>query len=175
MPMKNPTPPDNGIACLLKIHQHVNSDTPLIAEIHAGNFNFAVLMSKQPVIVAFLAAWSQPCRHIEPLLNQIASDFSGKLKVVKVNADDNPEFSLWYEIQFVPPLLYFVDGSVTAKIIGAASKEAILSKFEHYPSPEEIRRRAHEIFLARGGGPGRQLDDWLAAEAELKGESNANV
>jgi thioredoxin 1 len=52
------------------------------------------------------------------------------VKIVKVNADDNPDLSLWYEVQSIPTLLYFVDGSIRAKVVGTASKEAILAKLE---------------------------------------------
>ena len=97
------------------------------------NFDSEVLQSKQPVLVAFSALWSRPCTILAPVLDEIASECAGKLKVVRVNADTSLDLSLWYDVQSIPTLLYFVSGSVRAKIIGTASKEAILSKLESTP------------------------------------------
>ena len=94
------------------------------------NFDSEVLNSKQPVLVAFLTSWSRPCAVILPVLDEIASECAGKLKVVRVNADTNLDLSLWYDVQSIPTLLYFVTGNVRAKIVGTATKEAILSKLE---------------------------------------------
>ncbi len=99
-------------------------------QIDNGNFDSEVLNSKQPVLVAFLTSWSRPCAILSPVLDEIASECSGKLKVVRVNADTNLDLSLWYDVQSIPMLLYFVSGNVRAKIIGTATKETILSKLE---------------------------------------------
>lgn len=99
-------------------------------QIDALNFDSEVLQAKQPVLVAFLASWSRPCAVLAPVLDEIASECAGKLKVVRVNADTNLDLSLWYDVQSVPSLLYFVAGDLRAKIIGTATKEAILSKLE---------------------------------------------
>jgi len=99
-------------------------------QIDNGNFDSEVLNSKQPVLVAFLTSWSRPCAVILPVLDEIASECAGKLKVVRVNADTNLDLSLWYDVQSIPTLLYFVTGNVRAKIVGTATKEAILSKLE---------------------------------------------
>ena len=94
------------------------------------NFDLEVLQAQQTVLVAFLTSWSRPCAILSPVLDEIASECAGKLKVVRVNADTNLDLSLWYDVQSVPTLLYFVAGDVRAKIIGTATKEAILSKLE---------------------------------------------
>jgi thioredoxin 1 len=99
-------------------------------EVKEGDFQTEVLNSKQPVLVEFWAPWSRPCHILESVLNEIATTCGGKVKIVKVNADDNPDLSLWYEVQSVPTLLYFVDGVIRAKVVGTASKEAILAKLE---------------------------------------------
>jgi len=98
-----------------------------------GNFDSEVIESKLPVLVAFLTIWSRPCATISPVLDEIASECAGKLKVVRVNADTNLDLSLWYDVQSIPTLFYFVAGSVRAKIVGTASKETILSKLELPP------------------------------------------
>ena len=92
--------------------------------IQADEFSFeaTVLEWKQPVLVAFLAAWSRPCAVIAPVLDEIAAEHVGKLKVVRVDADANPALSLWYDVQSIPTLLFFVAGNVRGKIVGTASK-----------------------------------------------------
>jgi len=105
-----------------------NNSKPV--QIDSANFDSQVLQSKQPVLVAFLTAWSRPCAILAPVLDEIASERSSKLKVVRVDADTSLDLSLWYDVQSVPTLLYFVAGSVRAKIVGTATKEAILSKLE---------------------------------------------
>jgi thioredoxin 1 len=92
------------------------------------NFESEVLNSKKPVLVAFGSPWSHPWRVFEITLNEVATECEGRAKVVKINADDNPDLSLWYDIQFIPTLLYFVGGCARARLVGTASKEAILSK-----------------------------------------------
>lgn len=102
----------------------------LAPEINGSNFDSEVLQSKQPVLVAFLTSWSRPCAILAPVLEEIASECAGKLKVGRVDADASLDLSLWYDVVSIPTLLYFVNGNVRAKIIGTATKEAILSKLE---------------------------------------------
>jgi thioredoxin 1 len=105
-----------------------NNSRPV--QLDNGNFDSEVLESKLPVLVAFLAGWSRPCAVLLPVLDEIASACAGKLKVGHVNADENPDLSLWYDVQSIPTLLYFVAGNVRAKIVGTATKEAILAKLD---------------------------------------------
>lgn len=101
-------------------------------EVKENDFQQAVLLSPEPVLVEFWVPWSRPCQVLDSVLNEIAAGEAGKLKVVKVNADDSLELSLLYEIQSVPTLLYFVRGRPCVRIVGTASKEAILSRIESY-------------------------------------------
>jgi thioredoxin 1 len=79
------------------------------------------------------------------VLDEIASIYSERLRVVWVNADDNPDLSLWYEIESIPTLLYFVAGNVRARIVGTASKEAILAKLEAASNTEQNKQEeTHE-------------------------------
>ncbi len=105
-----------------------NPDKIPIIEIGEANFESEVLRCKQPVLVAFSAAWSRPCQILDSVLEEVAAACTGRGKIVKINADNNPDLSLVWKIQSIPALLYFVDGNLRAKIIGTASKEAILSK-----------------------------------------------
>ena len=112
-----------------------------ILEINEPDFEREVLNSKQPVLVDFWADWSQPCRRLGSVLEEVASACNGKAKVVKVNADNNPNLGMSYWIQSIPALLFFVNGEVKAKIVGTASKEAILAKLKPFteaipPIPE---------------------------------------
>jgi thioredoxin 1 len=99
-----------------------------ILEINEPEFEREVLKSGQPVLVNFWAAWSLPCGMLGPVLEEVAAACVGSAKVVRVNADDNPDLGMWYEIRSIPSLLYFINGEVRARIVGTASKEAILAK-----------------------------------------------
>jgi thioredoxin 1 len=101
-----------------------------LAQIGAANFDSAVLRSDRPVLVAFWAPWSRPCHILDSTLEEVAIACADSVKVVKVNADDYPDLSLWYEVQAIPTLLYVVDGDVRARIVGTASKEAIIAKLQ---------------------------------------------
>src|SRR5216117_3194767 len=72
--------------------------------------------------------WSRPCQILDSVLEEVAATCAGREKVVRINADNNPDLSLVWNIQSIPTLLYFVDGNLRARIVGTASKEAILSK-----------------------------------------------
>jgi len=109
---------------------NTNQDKAPTFEVGGANFESEVLKSKQPVLVAFSAPWSRPCHILDSVLDEIATTCAGRLKVVRVNTDDNPDLSLWYEIQSIPTLLCFVDGTPRAKVVGTASKEAILAKLQ---------------------------------------------
>jgi len=100
--------------------------------IAAKDFKTEVLESTQPVLVEFWAPWSRPCQVFDSVLQELASACAGKLKVVKVNADDSLDLSLWYEIQSVPTLLCFVRGNPCLRIVGTATKEAILAKLQPF-------------------------------------------
>ena len=104
-----------------------------VIQVDEVNFDSEVLQARQPVLVAFVTTWSHACAILTPVLDEIASERDGQLKVVRVNADSNLDLSLWYDVQSIPTLLYFVNGNIRAKIIGTASKEAILSKLESTP------------------------------------------
>lgn len=104
-----------------------------VQEINEGEFETEVLRSELPVLTAFLAGWSKPCRLVEAVLDEVAETCSGKAKVLKVNVDDNPDLGTWYGIESVPTLTFFINGIVRAKIVGMASPKAILEKMETLP------------------------------------------
>ncbi len=97
-------------------------------QIAESSFAAEVLQSKKPVLVNFWAPWSRPCQILDLVLKELAATWGGRAKVVKINADDSLALSLTYDIQSIPTLLYFVEGHLRARIVGTASKEAILAK-----------------------------------------------
>jgi thioredoxin 1 len=100
----------------------------ITVKIDAGNFQSEVLQSKEPVIVDFWAAWCGPCRLIAPILDEIAVEFEGKVKVAKINVDENPELAGHYGVRSIPTLAIFKDGAVEDLRVGAASK-AVLTEW----------------------------------------------
>ena len=106
------------------------------ALIPALNFATEVLHSQQPVLVAFFAPWSRPCQAFAPVLQELAAACAGRIKIVKVNADDSLDLSLWYEIQSVPTLMFFVGEKPCWRIVGTATKQAILAKLEPFLAKE---------------------------------------
>jgi thioredoxin 1 len=116
-----------------------NQDKRLIVEVGQADFESEVLRAAQPVVVAFLAPWSRPCHILDATLEEVAAAFAASAKVVRVNADDHPDLSLWYEVQSIPTLLYFVEGSLRARMVGTASKEAILARLATVLAAGETR------------------------------------
>lgn len=97
-------------------------------EITKDNFEKEVLQSEQPVAIDLWAPWCGPCRAITPIMEEIASDFSGKAKVVKLNVDDNPAIAAKYRIMSIPTILFFKNGNVEAQIVGLVPKAKIANK-----------------------------------------------
>jgi thioredoxin 1 len=104
-------------------------------DINEANFESEVLQSSQPVLVDFWAEWCGPCKMIAPLLDEIATEQAGHVKVAKVNVDANPVLAARYGIQSIPTLLYFSGGEVRDKTIGATSKRIIAGKLEKIAVP----------------------------------------
>jgi thioredoxin 1 len=104
-------------------------------EINETNFEREVLQSNQPVLVDFWAAWCGPCKMLAPLLDEIAVEQAGRVRIAKVDVDANPALAARFEIKSIPTLLYFTGGEVRDKTIGAVNKRAILSKLESLTVP----------------------------------------
>lgn len=97
-----------------------------VSHITDATFDEVVNGSTEPVLVDFWAEWCGPCKMVAPILDEIATEQDGKIKITKLNVDENPNSSLKYQVQSIPTMLLFKDGEVTKTIIGAKSKAALM-------------------------------------------------
>lgn len=93
-----------------------------IVQVSDANFESEVLKSTVPVLIDFWAPWCGPCRAIAPIVDQLADEYAGKLKIVKMNVDDNPRTPANYGVRGIPNLILFKDGQVQQQIVGAVPK-----------------------------------------------------
>ena len=92
-------------------------------EVNDSNFKSEVTDAEMPVLVDFWAPWCGPCKMIAPILDELAKEYDGKVKVVKLNVDDSPNTASEFGIRSIPTLVLFKDGKVFEQTIGAQSKE----------------------------------------------------
>jgi thioredoxin 1 len=98
----------------------------MVAPVSDKSFQSDVLQSKEPVLVDFWAEWCGPCRAVAPVLEEVAGELKGKLKIVKLNVDENPETAAKYGIQSIPTLMIFKNGEMASRQIGAAPKAKLV-------------------------------------------------
>lgn len=99
-------------------------------QVNDNNFEQVVLKSDKPVIVDFWAEWCGPCRAIGPIIEELSKEYEGKALVVKLNTDENPVTPTNYGIRSIPTLLFFKNGQVVDKLIGAVPKPNIKAKLD---------------------------------------------
>jgi thioredoxin 1 len=99
-------------------------------EFTAKNFEKEVLKSDIPVLVDFWASWCPPCKVVEPIIDELAREYQGKIKIGKLNVDRNPGLGVKYEITGVPTFIIFKDGKVKARAMAAKSKNELKKMIE---------------------------------------------
>lgn len=100
-----------------------------------ANFDQEVIKSDIPVLVDFWAVWCGPCKMIAPLVGELAGEYEGKVKIGKLDVDNNPQVATTYGIRSIPTLLIFRDGKIVDQIIGAVPKQAIAQKLDAQLQP----------------------------------------
>ena len=100
--------------------------------LNEGNFDQEVLKSDLPVMVDFWAVWCGPCKMIAPVVDELAKEYDGKLKVGKVDVDNNQQIAMQFGIRSIPTLLVFKGGKVVEQIVGAAPKKTLVDKLSKH-------------------------------------------
>jgi thioredoxin 1 len=111
-----------------------HSNNHLVVHATDATFDREVLQSPLPVLVDFWAPWCGPCRIVGPIVEELAQEYAGKVKVVKLNTDDNQETAAAYGIRGIPTLAIFVRGQIVDGIVGAAPKKMLKEKLDTYAS-----------------------------------------
>ncbi len=101
-----------------------------VTNVSDADFQAEVLSSDTPVLVDFWAEWCTPCHMVSPVVEEIARDNTEKLKVAKLNVDDNPDTARRFRVMSIPTLIVFKHGEEKARVIGARGKDAILREIE---------------------------------------------
>jgi len=108
----------------------MENEQSLEVELNGNNFQQEVLESSIPVLIDLWAPWCMPCRMISPIVEELGNDNQGKLKVCKLNTDENQNIAARYGIQGIPTLLFFKDGQEVDRIVGVTPKPIIQQKLD---------------------------------------------
>ena len=101
-----------------------------IQQVSDSSFDGDVLKAAVPVLIDFWAPWCGPCRAIAPIVEELASEYDGKLKIVKMNVDDNPQTPAQYGVRGIPNLILFKGGEVKQQIVGAVPKAQLVKAID---------------------------------------------
>ena len=102
----------------------------MVYKFDESNFDAEVLQSDLPVFVDFYADWCGPCKMMSPVIDKLAEEYEGKIKVGKVNVDENGDLAVRYGIMSIPNMVFFKNGEVADRVVGAIPKPAMKEKFE---------------------------------------------
>jgi len=100
-----------------------------LLHVDEGNFQTEVLNANEPVLVDFSAVWCQPCKMLDPVVKQLAGEWDGKVKVVKIDADENPNLVMQYSVMGIPTLLFIKGGEVKERVTGFLPREKLIARF----------------------------------------------
>lgn len=92
-------------------------------KVDEANWDTEVLKASEPVLVDFWAVWCGPCQMVAPIVEELAGEYEGKVKVAKLNTDENPEIAGRYQIMSIPTILFFKNGQAVDKLVGARPKQ----------------------------------------------------
>jgi thioredoxin 1 len=127
--------PQRGSLCARRLRrliqfadQHMSSAN--IVTITTDNFEKEVLKSTQPVLVDFWAEWCGPCKMLTPILDELAEEYAGRIKIGKINIDDHQMLAAQYGIRSIPTLLLFNQGQVSEQLVGLRSKRELKTSFD---------------------------------------------
>ena len=101
-----------------------------VAAVGTGNFESEVVQSNETVVVDFWAEWCGPCKMLSPVLDQVAQKFSGQLKVVKCNIDENQDIAMKYGVMSIPNLIFFRNGQVVDQVVGFRNEGQLSAKVD---------------------------------------------
>jgi thioredoxin 1 len=99
-------------------------------DVGTGNFESEVLRAREPVLADFWAEWCGPCRLMHPIVEALAEEFDGRVRVVRINVDENPELAARYDVYAIPTFIIFRDGMEVDRLVGAISKSALKERVE---------------------------------------------
>ena len=99
-----------------------------ITEVNEENFGEEVLADSRPVLVDFSAVWCAPCKMLDPIVEQLAQEWTEKIKVVKLDVDNSPNIAMQYRVMGVPTLMLFIQGESRERLVGYLPKDRITSK-----------------------------------------------
>ncbi len=97
-----------------------------------NDFDSNVVQSNIPVLVDFFATWCGPCRMMSPVIDELSDEYAGKVKIGKLDVDENPQTSIKFGVQSVPTLVFFKNGEVVNTVIGFQSKESLKNKLDAF-------------------------------------------
>lgn len=103
-----------------------------IIKVDQGNFESEVLEASLPVLVDFTAVWCGPCKMLDPVVRQLAQDWAGRVKVARLDIDENQDLTMEYQVMGVPTLILFVKGQPVQRVSGYMPKDRLVSKFQPF-------------------------------------------
>ena len=99
-----------------------------VSTLSDATFDEEIAGSAEPILVDFWAEWCGPCKMIAPILEEIATEQAGKLKIAKLNVDDNPDIARRYDVMSIPTLILFKEGTAEARLVGAKGKHQLIEE-----------------------------------------------